>query len=269
MMLLWKLLVLLPLMGCLAVGSGLQSPVFTKQPGSIVFPVDSLEKSREVVFSCEAQGSPPPFYRWRLNGSIIDPTSGSHYTLSGGNLRISHLNKDRDAGTYQCLASNSFGTIISREASLTFAYLENFKTHRRSSVSVREGQGVVLLCGPPSHSGGQETDAGEGLTLTLSGPDVSHRRGDSCPAPQAALMKRPIYLGWVAAATGSRPEEEKEEEKMQEEEERRGEERRREEKRVCSKDIFPLEAAAQGGKGWGGEAMGWDGMDGQPDTPGE
>uniref|UniRef100_G3PD46 Contactin 4 n=1 Tax=Gasterosteus aculeatus aculeatus TaxID=481459 RepID=G3PD46_GASAC len=91
--------------------------------------------------------------RWKLNGTEISPRSGSHYSLSGGNLRISHLNKDHDAGTYQCLASNSFGTIVSREASLTFAYLENFKTHKRSSVSVREGQGVVLLCGPPPHSG--------------------------------------------------------------------------------------------------------------------
>uniref|UniRef100_A0A8C7UHW4 Contactin 4 n=1 Tax=Oncorhynchus mykiss TaxID=8022 RepID=A0A8C7UHW4_ONCMY len=90
---------------------------------------------------------------WKLNGTAVTPKSGSHYSLSGGNLRISHLNKDQDAGTYQCLASNSFGTIVSREASLTFAYLGNFKTHRRNSVSVREGQGVVLLCGPPSHSG--------------------------------------------------------------------------------------------------------------------
>ncbi|XP_067444419.1 contactin-4 isoform X1 [Thunnus thynnus] len=153
MMLLWKLLVLQSLMGCLAESSVLQSPVFTKQPGSIVYPLETLEKNREVVFSCEAQGSPPPIYRWKLNGTEISPKSGSHYSLSGGNLRISHLNKDHDAGTYQCLASNSFGTIVSREASLTFAYLENFKTHRRSSVSVREGQGVVLLCGPPPHSG--------------------------------------------------------------------------------------------------------------------
>ncbi|XP_031647013.1 contactin-4-like isoform X1 [Oncorhynchus kisutch] len=153
MMLLWKLLVLKSLMGCLAESSVLQSPVFTKQPGSIVFPVDSQENNRDVVFSCEAQGSPSPLYRWKLNGTAITPKSGSHYSLSGGNLRISHLNKDQDAGTYQCLASNSFGTIVSREASLTFAYLGNFKTHRRNSVSVREGQGVVLLCGPPSHSG--------------------------------------------------------------------------------------------------------------------
>uniref|UniRef100_I3KWM9 Contactin 4 n=1 Tax=Oreochromis niloticus TaxID=8128 RepID=I3KWM9_ORENI len=140
-------------MGCLAESSVLQSPVFTKQPGSIVYPVENVEKNREVVFSCEAKGSPPPMYRWRLNGTEINPKTGSHYSLSGGNLRISHLNKDQDAGTYQCLASNSFGTIVSREASLTFAYLENFKTQRRSSVSVREGQGVVLLCGPPPHSG--------------------------------------------------------------------------------------------------------------------
>ncbi|KAJ8409219.1 hypothetical protein AAFF_G00234170 [Aldrovandia affinis] len=153
MMLLWKLLVLQSFMGCLAENSGLQSPTFTKQPGSIVFPVDSMEKSREVVFSCEAQGNPPPTYRWKLNGTVIVPKPGTHYSLSGGNLRISRLNKDEDTGTYQCLASNSFGTIVSRQASLTFAFLENFKTHRRSSVSVREGQGVVLLCGPPSHSG--------------------------------------------------------------------------------------------------------------------
>lgn len=59
--------------------------------------------------------------RWKLNGTAITARSDSHYSLSGGNLRISHLNKDQDAGTYQCLASNSFGTIVSREASLTFA----------------------------------------------------------------------------------------------------------------------------------------------------
>uniref|UniRef100_A0A3B3B3Y5 Contactin 4 n=1 Tax=Oryzias melastigma TaxID=30732 RepID=A0A3B3B3Y5_ORYME len=153
MTLLWKLLLLQSLMGSLAESSVLQSPVFTKQPGSIVYPVENVENGREVVFSCEARGSPTPAYRWKLNGTEIIPKAGSHFSLSGGNLRISRLNRDRDAGTYQCLASNSFGTIVSREASLTFAYLESFKTQRRSPVSVREGQGMVLLCGPPPHSG--------------------------------------------------------------------------------------------------------------------
>ncbi|XP_023660803.1 contactin-4 isoform X1 [Paramormyrops kingsleyae] len=153
MMLLWKLLVLQPLMGYLVESSLLRGPSFTKQPGSIVFPLRSMESSQEVVFSCEAQGSPPPTYRWKLNGSSVVPTAGSRYSFYSGNLKISNLLKEEDVGTYQCLAANSFGTIVSREAKLSIAYLENFKTQRRSSVLVREGQGVVLLCGPPAHSG--------------------------------------------------------------------------------------------------------------------
>ncbi|KAM6925227.1 contactin-4 [Xenentodon cancila] len=153
MELLWKLVVLLPLVECLAGSGVLLRPVFTKQPGSVVFPIQPGEIRREVVFSCEAQGHPPPFYRWKLNGSFLLPSPVSRYSLMGGNLHISHLNKDEDVGVYQCLASNSFGTILSREASLHIAYLESFKTQRRSPVRVREGQGVVLLCGPPPHSG--------------------------------------------------------------------------------------------------------------------
>ncbi|XP_022062287.1 contactin-4 isoform X2 [Acanthochromis polyacanthus] len=153
MELLWKLILLLSLVECLAGSGVLLRPVFTKQPGSVVFPIQPGENRREVVFSCEAQGHPPPFYRWKLNDSLILPRPGSRYSLMGGNLRISHLNKEEDVGIYQCLASNSFGTIVSREASLHVAYLENFKTQRRSPVRVREGQGVVLLCGPPPHSG--------------------------------------------------------------------------------------------------------------------
>ncbi|XP_056305395.1 contactin-4 [Danio aesculapii] len=149
----WKLLVLQLFMGCLSDGSGPLRPVFTKQPGSIVFPLHLNEPSREVTFSCEAQGHPPPSYRWKMNDSFISPQPGSRYSISGGNLRISQLNKEEDAGIYQCLASNSFGTILSREASLHIAYLEEFKTQMRSPVRVREGQGVVLLCGPPAYMG--------------------------------------------------------------------------------------------------------------------
>ncbi|XP_068588742.1 contactin-4 isoform X3 [Cebidichthys violaceus] len=153
MELLWKLILLLSLVECLAGSGVLLRPVFTKQPGSVVFPLQPGENRREVVFSCEAQGHPPPFYRWKLNDSFVLPRPGSRYSLMGGNLHISRLNKEEDVGIYQCLASNSFGTIVSREASLHIAYLENFKTQRRSPVRVRAGQGVVLLCGPPHHSG--------------------------------------------------------------------------------------------------------------------
>ncbi|XP_051644602.1 contactin-6 isoform X4 [Manacus candei] len=108
----------------------------------------------EILLNCTAEGYPPPHYRWKQNGTDIDLTMSYHYRLVGGSLAINNPHKNQDIGTYQCLATNSFGTILSRKAKLQFAYLENFETRTRSTVSVREGQGVVLLCGPPPHHGG-------------------------------------------------------------------------------------------------------------------
>lgn len=67
-------------------------------------------------------------HRWKLNDSFITPRPGSRYSLMGGNLHIAHLNKEEDVGIYQCMASNSFGTIVSREASLHVAcnYIHSF-----------------------------------------------------------------------------------------------------------------------------------------------
>ncbi|KAI4826796.1 hypothetical protein KUCAC02_030227, partial [Chaenocephalus aceratus] len=66
----------------------LQSPVFTKQPGSIVYPVEIVEKNREVVFSCEAQGNPPPMYRWKLMAQKSIPNLDPTTAFLDENLRI-------------------------------------------------------------------------------------------------------------------------------------------------------------------------------------
>ncbi|NWV48611.1 CNTN4 protein, partial [Daphoenositta chrysoptera] len=129
----------------------LHGPVFLQEPNSVIFPLDSEEK--KVKLSCEVKGNPRPTIGWKLNGSSIDMGMDYHYSLVEGSLLINNPNKTQDAGTYQCVATNPFGTIVSREARLQFAYLENFKTRTRSTVSVRQGQGMVLLCGPPPHSG--------------------------------------------------------------------------------------------------------------------
>ncbi|XP_030794076.1 contactin-6 isoform X5 [Rhinopithecus roxellana] len=151
MRLLWKLVILLPLINSCA-GDGLLShPIFTQEPHDVIFPLD-LSKS-EVILKCAANGYPSPHYRWKQNGTDIDFTMSYHYRLDGGSLAISSPYTDQDIGMYQCLATNLLGTILSRKAKLQFAYIEDFETKTRSTVSVREGQGVVLLCGPPPHFG--------------------------------------------------------------------------------------------------------------------
>uniref|UniRef100_A0A8C0HRZ8 Contactin 4 n=1 Tax=Buteo japonicus TaxID=224669 RepID=A0A8C0HRZ8_9AVES len=129
----------------------LHGPVFLQEPNSVIFPLDSEEK--KVKLSCEVKGNPRPTIGWKLNGTSIDIGMDYRYSVVEGNLLINNPNKTQDTGTYQCVATNPFGTIVSREAKLQFAYLENFKTRTRSTVSVRQGQGMVLLCGPPPHSG--------------------------------------------------------------------------------------------------------------------
>uniref|UniRef100_A0A3Q3WFZ4 Uncharacterized protein n=1 Tax=Mola mola TaxID=94237 RepID=A0A3Q3WFZ4_MOLML len=91
---------------------------------------------------------------WSLNGTLIDLENDYRRHMSGGSLIISSLDKDQDTGLYQCTAFNTWGSILSGRASLQFADLDNFKSQAvRKAVNVREGQGVVLLCGPPVNSG--------------------------------------------------------------------------------------------------------------------
>ncbi|XP_053234135.1 contactin-6 isoform X1 [Podarcis raffonei] len=151
MMLLWKLVFLLLLLSCVADEETSHGPIFIQEPFDVIYSVSSEDP--EVILNCTAKGHPLPIYRWKQNGTDIDLTMSYHYRLLGGSLAINNPHKKQDIGTYQCLVTNSFGTILSRKAKLQFAYLENFETKARSTVSVREGQGVVLLCGPPPHYG--------------------------------------------------------------------------------------------------------------------
>ncbi|KAM6926248.1 contactin-1a-like isoform 1-T2 [Lycodopsis pacificus] len=125
-------------------------PVFEEQPVDSIYPEESPEA--KITMSCRARANPPATYKWKLeNIEIGMNTQGNHYSLVGGNLVISNPNKTQHVGQYLCLATNIYGTVVSREASVQFGYLDLFSSEERESVYVKEGQGAVLLCAPPPH----------------------------------------------------------------------------------------------------------------------
>uniref|UniRef100_A0A8C2DE18 Contactin-5 n=1 Tax=Cyprinus carpio TaxID=7962 RepID=A0A8C2DE18_CYPCA len=127
-------------------------PVFLQEPDDAIFSLDSDDK--KVIMNCEARGNPVPTYSWLINGTIVDPEGDFRYSLIDGNLIIHNASEAIDYGRYQCRAENSIGSVLSRDALLQFAYLGAFSGRTRGAVSVREGQGVVLMCAPPPHSPG-------------------------------------------------------------------------------------------------------------------
>ncbi|KAM4565799.1 contactin-5 isoform 5-T5 [Odontesthes bonariensis] len=95
-------------------------PVFIQEPDDVIFPLDSDEK--KVMMHCEARGNPPPTYSWHINGTEVDSETDYRYSFIDGDLLITNAN------------------------------LGAFSTRTRGGVSVREGQGVVLMCTSPPHS---------------------------------------------------------------------------------------------------------------------
>uniref|UniRef100_A0A8C1JFJ8 Contactin 2 n=1 Tax=Cyprinus carpio TaxID=7962 RepID=A0A8C1JFJ8_CYPCA len=124
-------------------------PVFEEQPSSLIYPEGMPEG--KVTLSCQARASPAAIYRWRVNGTEIAFAEDSHYTQVAGNLVINNPQNGRDGGSYQCLAINRCGTIVSRVANLKFGYLHDFPPESRSPQTVHEGAGTFLACQPPAH----------------------------------------------------------------------------------------------------------------------
>ncbi|XP_040278114.1 contactin-2 [Bufo bufo] len=128
--------------------SGGYGPVFEEQPQNTLFPEGSEEL---LTLACRARAIPPATYRWKLNGTELNLMENSSYQLVGGNLAISNPTHSKHTGTYQCVATNPRGTVLSNEASLRFGYLHEFPPEERDTVKTTEGWGVMLPCNPPLH----------------------------------------------------------------------------------------------------------------------
>lgn len=138
-----------------AIGGGMcvsghdSGPVFEEQPVGLIYPEGLTEG--KVTLSCQARANPPATYRWRLNGTDVVMGADQHFTLVAGNLVILNPQHERDAGSYQCLATNRCGTIVSRAANLKFGYLHDFPPQNRTPQTALEGSGTSLACQPSAH----------------------------------------------------------------------------------------------------------------------
>ncbi|XP_075753014.1 immunoglobulin superfamily DCC subclass member 3 isoform X2 [Pelodiscus sinensis] len=82
-----------------------QAPAeFVQHPQSISRPVGTT-----AIFTCLAQGEPPPQVTWLKNGQILEPTGHIKLKNNNSTLTISGISQE-DEAIYQCIAENSAGS---------------------------------------------------------------------------------------------------------------------------------------------------------------
>lgn len=138
-----------------------RGPRFIHEPESVVFDVSGRSSVNYVSLKCVADGFPTPKYRWYreeyqgnyIRPLLIDPLSDRRYTQTDGILTINGPTTEKDRGKYHCMASNMYGTVISKTVQLTFGYIGEF-TKKRSPEYGREFWGKSISCDPPKNHPG-------------------------------------------------------------------------------------------------------------------
>nr|XP_045016544.1 immunoglobulin superfamily DCC subclass member 3 [Jaculus jaculus] len=125
-----------------------QAPAeFVQHPQSISRPAGTT-----AMFTCQAQGEPPPHVTWLKNGQVLGP--GGHVRLKNNNstLTISGVGPE-DEAIYQCVAENSAGS-SQASARLTVLWAEGLPGPPRNvrAVSVSPTEVQVSWSEPLAHT---------------------------------------------------------------------------------------------------------------------
>ena len=95
-----------------------KAPSFTADPSSLILPFPG----GTVTFACSSAGYPPPSVDWLHNGVPVTAGTRVSVTMVGAESQLRVVNVvEADTGSYQCVANNSLGQVISQTASLTIA----------------------------------------------------------------------------------------------------------------------------------------------------
>ncbi|MEE6484497.1 hypothetical protein FKM82_013888 [Ascaphus truei] len=119
------------------------TPRFQSEPLSVV-----QKPGGPVALSCSAE---PPQARvtWLFNDELLDRSQTPGVEVQPGYLTIYSLGPSH-AGRYQCIANTSRGAILSRPAIVSLAYLGDFETSTRHTVTAEEGSSGFIGCTIPN-----------------------------------------------------------------------------------------------------------------------
>lgn len=115
-------------------GETIQAPRFTTQPSAASRIVN---EGTTKVLQCRANGYPLPVYKWIKDGQELGDFSPENY------YKIQSARRE-DAGSYQCIARNAAGSILSQKLDVAVAYMGKFSDLTEKIVSVEAGQAAIL-----------------------------------------------------------------------------------------------------------------------------
>ncbi|XP_059813221.1 cell adhesion molecule-related/down-regulated by oncogenes isoform X2 [Hypanus sabinus] len=119
------------------------TPHFTTEPHSTI-----QKLGGRVQLRCAAEPA-WAFITWHFNGQKLTDNGQNGIEIRSGSLIISNLQMSH-VGRYQCLASSSFGVIVSVPSFISIATLSDFQAPKRRIVTIDEGSTGVIECHLPN-----------------------------------------------------------------------------------------------------------------------
>ncbi|XP_069750553.1 cell adhesion molecule-related/down-regulated by oncogenes [Narcine bancroftii] len=119
------------------------APQFSAEPHSTI-----QKLGGRVQLHCAAEPA-RTFITWLFNGQKITDSGQNGIEIRSGSLIISNLQMSH-VGRYQCVASSSFGIIVSSPSFITIASISDFQPPSQRVVTIDEGSTGVIECHLPN-----------------------------------------------------------------------------------------------------------------------